>query len=115
MDPVVETVRARLEKDTGKPITAGQVLGLWLKTQGVVEITLVGPSSQLNAMLTARCRTSSKEERVKEYLATQYLPDLTPEEVKAISEAGSKVHHRVFVSSRRALSVSSLAECIYSS
>ncbi len=43
-------------------------------------------------------RTSSKEERVKEYVATQTLPDLTPEEVNAITEAGSKVHHRAFVS-----------------
>lgn len=43
-------------------------------------------------------RTSSKAERVKEYIAAETLPDLTPEEVKAIEEEGSKVHHRVFVS-----------------
>ena len=46
----------------------------------------------------AACRTSSKEERVKEYVATQSLPDLTPDEVDAITEAGSKIHHRAFVS-----------------
>ena len=43
-------------------------------------------------------RTSSKVERVKEYLAAETLPDLTPEEIKAIEEEGSKLHHRVFVS-----------------
>lgn len=43
-------------------------------------------------------RTSSKVERIKEYIATETLPDLTPEEIKAIDDEGSKVHHRVFVS-----------------
>ncbi|KAI0636984.1 Aldo/keto reductase [Trametes polyzona] len=81
VDPVLSSIRERLEKDTGKKVTEGQVLGLWLRAQGVVEIT-----------------TSTKEERVKEYVATQSLPDLTPEEVQAINEAGSKVHHRTFVS-----------------
>ncbi|EIW60362.1 Aldo/keto reductase [Trametes versicolor FP-101664 SS1] len=79
VDPVLATIRARLEKDTGKNVTEGQVLGLWLRAQGVVEVT-----------------TSTKEERVKEYVSTQSLPDITPEEVEAISEAGSKLHHRAF-------------------
>ncbi|KAI0831295.1 Aldo/keto reductase [Trametes gibbosa] len=80
VDPVLSTIRARLEKDTGKTVSEGQVLGLWLRAQGVVEVT-----------------TSSKEERVKEYVSTQDLPELTAEEVEAISEAGSTVHHRAFV------------------
>ena len=42
-------------------------------------------------------RTSSKAERVREYVATQELPDLTAEEVEEINVAGSKVHHRAFV------------------
>lgn len=46
-------------------------------------------------------RTTSKESRVKEYLATETLPDLTVEEVQAIDDAGSKVHHRAFVSGIR--------------
>ncbi|KAI0336530.1 Aldo/keto reductase [Cubamyces sp. BRFM 1775] len=79
VDPVLASIRGRLEKDTGKSVSEGQVLGLWLRYQGVPEIT-----------------TSSKEERVKEYIATQELPDLTAEEVEAINEAGSKVHHRAF-------------------
>ncbi|KAI0748112.1 Aldo/keto reductase [Daedaleopsis nitida] len=80
VDPVLASIRQRLEKDSGKNVTDGQVLGLWLRYQGVVEVT-----------------TTSKEERVKEYIATQYLPDLTAEEVKAISDAGSQLHHRAFV------------------
>ncbi|RDX56784.1 Aldo/keto reductase [Lentinus brumalis] len=79
VDPVLASITQRLTKDAGKNVTEGQVLGLWLRSQGIPEIT-----------------TSSKEERVKEYVATQTLPDLTPEEVNAITEAGSKVHHRAF-------------------
>lgn len=41
--------------------------------------------------------TTSKEERIKEYLATETLPALTTDEVKTIDETGSKVHHRAFV------------------
>ncbi|KAH9901376.1 Aldo/keto reductase [Cubamyces lactineus] len=79
VDPLLASIRGRLEKETGKNVSEGQVLGLWLRSQGIPEIT-----------------TSSKEERVKEYVATQELPDLTAEEVEAIKEAGSKVHHRAF-------------------
>ncbi|KAI0364363.1 Aldo/keto reductase [Pilatotrama ljubarskyi] len=78
VDPVLASIRERLEKDTGREVTAGQVLGLWLRYQGIPQIT-----------------TSSKLERVKEYLATESLPDLTAEEVQAINEAGSQVHVRV--------------------
>ena len=39
VDPILATIRARLEKDSGKTVTEGQVLGLWLKAQGVVEVT----------------------------------------------------------------------------
>ena len=35
---------------------------------------------------------------MKEYLATQNLPDLQPEEVEAINVAGSQIHHRFYVS-----------------
>ncbi|KAI0664817.1 Aldo/keto reductase [Cubamyces menziesii] len=79
VDPVLASIRGRLEKDTGKNVSEGQVLGLWLRTQGIPEIT-----------------TSSKAERVREYVATQQLPDLTAEEVEEINVAGSKVHHRAF-------------------
>ncbi|KAH9935129.1 Aldo/keto reductase [Epithele typhae] len=79
IDPVLETVRQRVERDAGKPVSAGQILGLWLKAQNVVEIT-----------------TSSKVERIKEYLATETLPDLTSEEVAEIMEKGKTIHFRQF-------------------
>ncbi|KAH9935036.1 NADP-dependent oxidoreductase domain-containing protein [Fomitopsis serialis] len=81
VDPVLKSAAARLSKEAGTTVTEGQVLQLWLKAKGVVTIT-----------------TSSKASRVKEYLAAEALPGLTPEEIKAIDTEGSKVHHRVFVS-----------------
>lgn len=42
-------------------------------------------------------RTSSKQERLQEYLAAASVPDLTAEEIQAIEEAGSKLHKRVFM------------------
>lgn len=42
-------------------------------------------------------RTTKQEERLKGYLAAAEAPDLTPEEVRAIDEAGAKEHHRHFV------------------
>ncbi|GBE82184.1 NAD/NADP-dependent indole-3-acetaldehyde reductase [Sparassis crispa] len=79
VDPILASVGERIAKIVGKPISDGQVLQLWLKTKGYPAIS-----------------TSSKEERIKEYLEVETLPDLTAEEVGAIDVAGSKVHHRVF-------------------
>ncbi|KZT70126.1 Aldo/keto reductase [Daedalea quercina L-15889] len=79
VDPVLQSAAARLSKETGATVTEGQVLQLWLRAQGIPAIT-----------------TTSKASRVKEYLAAETLPDLTPEEIKAIDDEGSKVHHRVF-------------------
>ncbi|KAJ3575352.1 hypothetical protein NP233_g1167 [Leucocoprinus birnbaumii] len=53
--------------------TPAQVIFAWLKAKGVVIVT-----------------TTSKRERLKEYIAAGDLPDLTPEEIDAIDEAGSK-------------------------
>ena len=39
LDPVLDKTRTRLEKDAGRPVTLGQVLGLWLKAKNVVQIT----------------------------------------------------------------------------
>lgn len=101
VDPVVAAIRARLQKDTGKDVTEGQVLGLWLRALGVPEITYVGESYNNRVSSPLHCsstfRTSSKAERIKEYLETQFLPDLTPEEVQSIKDAGSQVHSRIFV------------------
>ena len=43
-------------------------------------------------------RTSSKKLRLENYLASAELPDLTPEDVKAIDDAGMKLHFRGYVS-----------------
>lgn len=79
LDPVLTSIAARVSKTAGESVSEGQVLQLWLKAKGIPAIT-----------------TTSKEARVKEYLATESLPDLTSEEVKTIDETGSKVHHRAF-------------------
>ena len=47
VDPVLTSIRQRLEKDTGKTVTAGQVLGLWLRNQGIPEITSVRSSDRI--------------------------------------------------------------------
>ncbi|TBU50768.1 oxidoreductase [Dichomitus squalens] len=80
VDETLEDIRKRLEKDTGKTVTQGQVLGLWLRALGIPQIT-----------------TTTKESRLQEYLDTLALPDLTPEEVEAINTNGSKLHYRAFV------------------
>ncbi|OSD04729.1 Aldo/keto reductase [Trametes coccinea BRFM310] len=84
VDPVLVSIRERLEKETGQQVTEGQVLGLWLRKQGIPQIT-----------------TSSKLERVKEYIATESLPDLTSEEMDKIYAEGSKHHFRRYVSCGR--------------
>jgi hypothetical protein len=35
--------------------------------------------------------------RVKEFLDTENVPDLTPQEIQTIDEAGSKIHKRIFM------------------
>jgi len=80
VDSVVETIRERLEKTRGKPVSTGQVLTKWIQQEGVVVVT-----------------TTSKESRLKEYLDTAEVPDLTAEEVTSVEEAGAKLHKRVFM------------------
>ncbi|EKM79196.1 hypothetical protein AGABI1DRAFT_74034 [Agaricus bisporus var. burnettii JB137-S8] len=65
VDPVLARVAKRLKA------TPTQVIFSWVKAKGVVIVT-----------------TTSKVERLKEYLAVGDLPDLKPEEVAAIDEAG---------------------------
>jgi hypothetical protein len=49
--------------------------------------------------LTDRCRTSTKESRLVEYLSTFDAPVLTDAEIASIDEAGGKEYHRQFVRS----------------
>jgi len=80
LDPVLETIRERLEKTRGQSVTTGQVLSKWLLQKNIVVVT-----------------TTSKIERIKEFQDTENIPDLSAEEVKAIKEAGSKLHKRVYM------------------
>ncbi|KZV73398.1 Aldo/keto reductase [Peniophora sp. CONT] len=75
--PVVADIAAAKSKVIGRAVTNNQILGLWLRAKGVVAIT-----------------TSTKPERVSEYLAIEGVPALTDEEVAAIDAAGAKEHRR---------------------
>ncbi|KIK62814.1 hypothetical protein GYMLUDRAFT_41698 [Collybiopsis luxurians FD-317 M1] len=79
IDPVLASAAERLTKESGSPVSPGQVLFKWLIQKGVVAVT-----------------TSSKVSRIKESLATASLPDLTSEEISAIETEGSKWHKRFF-------------------
>ncbi|OAX38932.1 Aldo/keto reductase [Rhizopogon vinicolor AM-OR11-026] len=82
LDPVVEKIRVRLETTRGSPVSDGQVLNKWLQQNGVLVVT-----------------TSSKAERIREYLDTQNVPELTADELALIETAGGQLHKRFFVSS----------------
>lgn len=67
VDPVIQDIA----KETN--ISPGQVLLKWAQQIGDIIVT-----------------TSSKESRMKEQLAVPSLPDLTAEQLKAITDAGAK-------------------------
>ncbi|KAF8557314.1 Aldo/keto reductase [Imleria badia] len=79
LDPVIEQIRVRLEKTRGSPVSDGQVLNKWLHQKGVLVVT-----------------TSSKVERIREYIDTEDVPELTVEEIKLIEITGGKLHRRFF-------------------
>ncbi|KIJ69012.1 hypothetical protein HYDPIDRAFT_172509 [Hydnomerulius pinastri MD-312] len=79
LDPVIEQIRVRLESTRGSAVSDGQVLNKWLKQKGVLVVT-----------------TSSKAERIREYLDTENVPDLTDSELELIETAGGKLHKRFF-------------------
>ncbi|KAH7889387.1 NADP-dependent oxidoreductase domain-containing protein [Phlebopus sp. FC_14] len=81
LDLVVEQIRSRLESARGSPVSEGQVLNKWLKQKGILVVT-----------------TSSKAERIREYLDTENVPDLTAEEIELIETTGAKLHKRFFTS-----------------
>jgi diketogulonate reductase-like aldo/keto reductase len=80
LDPVLASVRERLEKTRGQPVSTGQVLTKWILSKNVVVVT-----------------TTSKVSRIQELLDVENIPDLTAEEVEAIETAGAKFHKRVFM------------------
>ncbi|KAK7020462.1 Aldo-ket-red domain-containing protein [Favolaschia claudopus] len=73
VDQALLPITERLQKVSGKPVTSSQVLFKWLLHKGAIVVT-----------------TSSKEARIKEYLETALVPDLTVEEIQSIDEAGAK-------------------------
>ncbi|KAI0032211.1 NADP-dependent oxidoreductase domain-containing protein [Vararia minispora EC-137] len=79
VDELAKSIAARLSKETGQAVSDSQVLLLWAKKRGIVVIT-----------------TSTKTERMKEYLHADKLPELTDDDVASIDEAGSLETHRHF-------------------
>lgn len=79
LDPLVERIRVRLEHARGSTVSEGQVLHKYFQQKGILVVT-----------------TSAKVERVQEYLDTENVPELTPDEIKDIETAGAKLHKRFF-------------------
>ncbi|KAF8623492.1 hypothetical protein AX15_006275 [Amanita polypyramis BW_CC] len=81
LDSVLESIRVRLEKTSSfRPVTLSHVLTKWLRSKNAIVVT-----------------TSSKQSRIKEFIETVSVSDLTPDEIRAIEEAGSKVHKRRYM------------------
>jgi len=80
LDPVLVSIRERLEKTGGHPVTTGQVLSKWILAKKAVVVT-----------------TTSKVSRIQEFLDVEKIPDLTAEEVETIEAAGAKLHKRVYL------------------
>jgi len=80
LDPVLASIRERLEKTHGHPVTTGQVLSKWILAKNAVVVT-----------------TTSKVSRIQEFLDVEQVPDLTAEEIEAIEAAGAKLHKRVYL------------------
>ena len=82
--PAITKLTATLDKlarDRGADVTHNQILFKWLQAQQAIAVT-----------------TSNKESRLKENLATESVPDLSAEEMKAIEDSVAGAHYRVIVS-----------------
>ncbi|KAG1735552.1 NADP-dependent oxidoreductase domain-containing protein [Suillus lakei] len=79
LDPVIEKIRARLEFSRGQTVSVGQVLNKWLQQYGILVVT-----------------TSSKADRMREYLDTANVPELTADEIESIENAGAQHHQKFF-------------------
>jgi len=64
--------------------------------KGAIVITCVIYVSGSEAMIDVQSSTSAKVVRIKEFLDTEHVPDLTKEEIETIEEAGSKLHQRIY-------------------
>jgi diketogulonate reductase-like aldo/keto reductase len=98
IDPVLEAITQRMRDLAGKPVTEAQVLQLWLRKKGVPCITYVYPAN-ISALCKLMCNsTSSKPERLQEYLAVGSLPDLSDADEAEIDKVSSTEHRSYFVS-----------------
>ncbi|KAF9242140.1 NADP-dependent oxidoreductase domain-containing protein [Melanogaster broomeanus] len=79
LDPVIEKIRTRLQSTRGSPVSDSQVLIKWLKQNDVLVVT-----------------TSSKAERLRNYIDTENVPDLTEEEMNLIETTGATFYKRAF-------------------
>lgn len=104
LDPVLSSIAKRLSESSGKKVEEGHVLMLWQKAKGIVFVTYVrSPRRSIRMptnVVSYVIRTTTKEARMYEYIAAAEVSGLTPEDVKAIDEAGMKEVHRHFVRSQ---------------
>ncbi|KAH8913898.1 Aldo/keto reductase [Atractiella rhizophila] len=77
---LIPAIQERLKKESGKEVSANAVYMRWLDKKGVIVVT-----------------TSSKKERIQEFMATFELPELTDEEERSIDEAAKNVHKRFYM------------------
>ncbi|KAG1873341.1 NADP-dependent oxidoreductase domain-containing protein [Suillus tomentosus] len=80
LDPVIEKIRERLESTRGQSVSVGQVLIKWLQQNDILVVT-----------------TSSKADRIKDYLDTANVPELTAEEIESIENAGAQHYYKFLV------------------
>ncbi|KAG2112580.1 NADP-dependent oxidoreductase domain-containing protein [Suillus discolor] len=80
LDPIIEKIRERLESTRGQSVSVGQVLIKWLQQNGILVVT-----------------TSSKADRMREYLDTANVPELTAEEIESIENAGAQHYYKFLV------------------
>ncbi|KAI0321653.1 Aldo/keto reductase [Amylostereum chailletii] len=85
---LAKSIAKRLAATASVSVTEGHVLSLWLKQKGIVAVT-----------------TTTKKERLTEYINIANVPELSVDDIAAIDTAGSKETHRHFVSLFRLLCV----------
>jgi hypothetical protein len=73
-------------------------LSKWILQKGAIVVTSVSLQFIKSIVLiNLLLRTSSKASRMKEFVDTEQVPDLTMAEMQAIDDAGSKLHKRHYL------------------
>ena len=94
----MENIRARAERTRGAPVSDSQILLKFLRQKDILVVTCVLFRYNCHHTLSNFFRTSSKVERIQEYLDIENVPDLTPEETEEIEATGAQLHRRFYVS-----------------